>query len=106
MGVRMSTEGEARVVRDVQPLVAVDGPGVGALRTAGEVAEPGARRRPEAERTVEMEPRTRFRGRVGDRVEIVEGAGIHLACLAADDRRPVAEPQFLHPPASLVLDGD
>jgi hypothetical protein len=66
--------------------VRVGDPRVRALGTPDEVAERRARRRPEPECAVDVEPGTVGLCRVRDRLEVVEGAGVHLAGLRADDR--------------------
>ena len=79
-------ERQPAVVWDVQPLVGVGGPRVGA-RDAGHLR--GARRRgrgPQAECAVHVQPRLRT-ARVGDdRIERIGGACVHVAGLGADDR--------------------
>ena len=47
---------DAAVVRDVERLVRVGRPGVGALEPVDEVAQPGRRRGPEPERAVDVDP--------------------------------------------------
>ena len=59
VGVR--AERDAAVVRDVEPLVGVGRPRVGPLRARREVAERRARRGPQPERTVDVEPGARAR---------------------------------------------
>ena len=87
VGVR--AEGDAAVVRDVEPLVGVGRPRVGPLRPGDEMAERRAGRGPQPERTVDVEPGARALDRVRDRDEVVEHASVHLARLRADDRRPL-----------------
>ena len=53
---RVGAEGVAAVVRDVEPLVAVDGPRVGGLEPRGEVPGGRAGRRPQAEGAVDVDP--------------------------------------------------
>ena len=86
-------ENERGVVRDVQPLVRVRDPGIGALGAAHEVTELRTCRGPQPKRTVDVEPGPVVGARVGDLVEVVEGARVHLARLRADDGRPVARGQ-------------
>ena len=55
-------------------------------------AHRGRRGRPEPEGAVDVEPRPGPGGHdVGDGVEGIEGAGVHLARLGADDRRTVGQ---------------
>jgi hypothetical protein len=70
--------------------VRVGDPRLRALGAADEVAELRARHGPEPERSVDVQPGAVRFGRAGDCVEVVEGAGVHLAGLGADDRRRVA----------------
>ncbi len=90
MRVGVRAEGDPAVVRHVQPLVRVGRPGVRALRAGRERPQRRRRRGPQPERAVDVEPRAGLRRRVGDRVEVVARAGVHLAELGAHDRRPAA----------------
>ncbi len=93
----MGAEDEPAVVRDVEPLVRVGRPRVGALDARDEVpraAALAAAHSPNAPSTCSQAP-VPARG-VGDRVERVERAGVDVAGLRADDRRAV------EPPASAV----
>ena len=80
-------EGEAAVVRDVEPLVRVGRPRVGALDAGDQVRGARARRRPTARRRRRRAPRRRAVGDVAIGVERIEGAGVDVARLRADDRR-------------------
>ena len=62
-------------------------PRVGGGVTPDEVRQPWARRRPEAERAVDVDPGSVRVGDRDDRLEVVERAGVHLAGLRADDQR-------------------
>ena len=64
-------------------------PRVGRGVTLDEVRQLRARRGPEAERAVDVDPRAVRVGDGDDRLEVVERSGVHLAGLCADDRRPV-----------------
>ena len=86
----MRAEHEARVVRDVQPFVRVGRPRVGAFDAVHQRPEIRRCRSPETERTVDVQPRARRFGRVGDLGQRVDRPGVHLADLGADDRRAVA----------------
>ncbi len=60
-------------------------PRVGPLAAPQERAPPRAGGRPEAEGAVDVDPGARPPGGVADRVERVDGAGVHVAGLGADD---------------------
>src|SRR5437773_9314104 len=85
---RMGDEGDAAVVRHVQPFVRIGRPRVGAVMPVHEVGMSIAGCSPEPECTVDMEPRTGALEDVGDLSRRVEGAGVHLPELRTDDRRP------------------
>ena len=105
--IRMRAEGDAGVVGDVQPLVAVRRPRVGALRSAHEVTKVARCSRPESECTVDVEPRARSIHRVGDRAEVVERTRVHFACLPTDDCRHVPETgKLADAHAALIVSGD
>ena len=97
---RVRAEGDAAVVGDVQPLVRVGRPRVRPLGASRQVAQRRARGGPEPERAVHVQPRPGGLRGVGDRREVVAGAGVDLADLRADDRRPVVELERVdrHPP--------
>ena len=56
MGGRIGDEDEAEIERQVQPFVAVGRPGVGLVRAVEQVAIFPARRHPQAERAIDMDP--------------------------------------------------
>ena len=85
----MRAKGQPGVVGDVQPLVRVGRPRVGALDAGDEVAEPRRDGRPEPERTIDVQPGSRALDGVGDLQERIERARVHVPGLRADDRRPV-----------------
>src|SRR5439155_25900850 len=62
-------------------------PGVGAFHACRELTERRRRGRPEAEGSVDVEPRARSRGGVGNRVHVVARARLHLAELCDRERR-------------------
>jgi hypothetical protein len=97
----VGAEGQAGVVGDVQPLVRVEGPRVGAAGTGDEMAQRRACGGPQAEGPVDVEPRPRLCRGVGDGIKVVEGAGIDLAGLGADDRRHVPGGKLLAQPGDL-----
>ena len=82
---------EAAVVADVQPLVRVGRPRVGALEPATRCRSRG-NCRPQPERAVDVHPGIRVRSPRRRSAPRVEGAGVHVAGLGADDasggRRP------------------
>src|SRR5215203_7306769 len=80
---RASAEDEATVVRDVQPLVGVGGPGVGLLHTFREIPQGRAGGRPHPERPVHMDPSADFPGSGADGAEGIDSAGVHVARLRA-----------------------
>src|SRR5829696_8854756 len=84
MGVGVRAEDEARVVRDVQPLVGVGGPRVGALDAPGEMSRGRACSGPQPERAVHVHPGTGLAGHVADGVEGIYGAGVDVTGLCAD----------------------
>ena len=88
LGIR--AEGNAGVVGHVQPLVRVRRPGVGTLGTGGKVAKARRCGGPEAERPVHVEPRAGALDGVRDRGDVVARAGVDVAELRTDDRRPIA----------------
>src|SRR5947209_19262971 len=53
---RMASDGQAAVVRDIEPLVRVGGPGIRQLDAVDEMLAIGARRRPQSERAVDVQP--------------------------------------------------
>ncbi len=84
---RMRGEHQPGVVGHVQPLVRVGRAGVGALDAADVVAQRIACRRPQAERAIDVQPRAVRRGEIGDGVDRIERARVHVAGLRADNRR-------------------
>src|SRR5262249_621962 len=99
----MRAEDEPRVVRHVQPLVRIGRPRVGTLDAAYEMAKLRRSGRPETERAVDVQPGSTSGDGVRNCVEIVESPGVHLACLRADDRRPLVESQRCDIHAALVV---
>ena len=87
MRVGVRDEGQARVVGDVEPLVRVGGPRVGASDAGDEVSQRRRGRRPQAEGAVDVDPGAVLGRRVAHLVERVEGAAVDLAGLRAHDRR-------------------
>ena len=87
----VADEGEAAVVGHVQPLVAVRDHRVGALDARGQRRRPRRDAREQPEGAVDVEPGAVLLGQVGQRVDRVEVARVHLAGVADDDRRRAAE---------------
>ena len=82
------------VVRRVQRLVRVRGPGVGLRRARGEVLQPRRGRRPQPKGPVNVDPGSCFTGRRDNRFERVEGSGVHVPCLQDQERARI---QARHP---------
>ena len=81
---RTSDDRDAAVVGDVEPLVTVGGPRVRSVQALDEIGAARIGERPQTERTIDVEPTVARRHPVGDLVERVEGAGVHLTGLSAD----------------------
>ncbi len=74
MGLGLGDESVAAVVGNVEPLVAVGGPGVGGFEAAGEAGVARAGGSPESEGAINVNPRT-VAARDGDEsVEVIEAA--------------------------------
>jgi hypothetical protein len=104
--VRIADEGEAAVVGDVEPFVGIRGPRIGFTDTGGKVGTRGRGGGPEAESSIDVNPRT---GGVGDATDFangVDGAGVHVPSLRADDRRTGEGGDFFGDHATLDVDGD
>src|SRR3977135_1152470 len=80
MDVRVTHKGKARVVRDVEPLVAVDRDGVCTLHPLGEMPRQRRDRGEQAEGTVNVQPRVVLTGQRGHVVQRVEITGVDVAC--------------------------
>ena len=88
LGGRVANGHEPAVVADVQPLVGIGRPRVGALDAGDEVSQLRADVGPQPEGAVDVQPCVRVVGqRIGHRIGRVEGTGIHVAGLDADDGR-------------------
>ncbi len=93
---RVADDDDPRVVRHVQPLVGVGRPGIGPVEARDAVAQPGRRGCPQPEGAVDVEPGVRSLAHgVDDLRQRIEGAGVHVAGLGADDRRAVEASQRL-----------
>ena len=87
MGLGIAHDGIAAVVRGLQPLVAVGGPGIGVPCPGGERPGLGAGERPQAESAVDVDPCAASVGDRRDLADRIEGPGIDLPGLGDDDRR-------------------
>ena len=85
----MRDEGQPGVVGDVEPLVRVGGPRVGASDAGDEVAVRGRGAGPQAEGAVDVDPGAVLVGDVAHGVEGIERAAVDLARLRAHDGRAV-----------------
>ncbi len=86
VGGAVADRDDAAVVGHVEPLVAVGRPRVGVAGARHEVRERRARRRPQAERAVDVHPRAVLARGGGDLGERVERARVDVARLRAHDR--------------------
>ena len=82
----MGHERIAAIERNVQPLVAVGGPGVGLLRSSEQVPVCGARGGPQPERAIDVHPSSVPFGDGDQRGEILVHAGVDVAGLEMHDR--------------------
>ena len=82
-------QGDAAVVRRVQPLVSVGRPGVGGGGARDLAGQLGACGGPQPEGTVDMHPRALRMRPVDERAERVAGTAVDVAGLEAHDRRGV-----------------
>src|SRR5207302_10833586 len=89
---RGADEREARVVWHVEPLVAVRNDRVRALDASGEMRRLPRRAREEPERAVDVEPRAVTLGEIGEGVDRIEVARVHLSGVPNDDRGRAVEP--------------
>jgi hypothetical protein len=89
MNIWVSAEGVARVVRNIEPLVAVTTPRIGTLEPVHEMSQRRTRRGPQAESTVDVEPGAHASSLVGNPREVIERASVDVAGLGNDDRRGV-----------------
>ncbi len=105
-GFGVADEGEAAVVADVGPFVAVGGPGVGLFEAGGEMAVVGRHGGEEAEGAIDVDPGAGFVGDFADFRCRVEGAGVDVAGLDADDGVSVEGREGVGAHAALAVDGD
>ena len=105
-GFGVADEGEAAVVADVGPFVAVGSPGVGLFEAIREMAVVGGRGGEEAEGAIDVDPGAGFVGDFADFGGGVEGAGVDVAGLDADDGGFVERGEGVGAHAALPIDGD
>jgi hypothetical protein len=80
-------EGITTVIGDVQPLMSVRRPGVCLPRSCEEMSVASTRRRPESERSVDVNPRAVLFGNWDQRLKIIECTDAEVACLEHDNSR-------------------
>ena len=88
VGPGVGAEHVAGVVGHVQPLVAVGGPRVGLLDPRGQMPGRGARRGPEPEGAVDVDPRPVLVSGLAGQGQVVAGARVHVHGLHANDGGP------------------
>ena len=86
---RVSAERDPGVIRNVEPLVSVGRPRVRAIGPGDEVPQRRAGRGPQTKSAVDVQPRTRLVRDVGDLLQRIDRARVHVAGLSADDPRSV-----------------
>src|ERR1700728_4332404 len=86
---RVGDECVAAVVGDVEPLVAVGGPGIGRAGSGAQVTKARTGIGPESEGAVDVYPRVVAPGDGNQLLERVEDAGVELARLQNDDGWPI-----------------
>src|SRR5277367_2484645 len=77
---------DSAVIADVWPFVSVGGPRIGLIKSACQVAKFWRGVGPEAKCAVHVNPGASFFRAYADLFGGIERAGIHVACLDADDR--------------------
>ncbi len=82
----MARKDKGRIIRHVQPLVAIDGDRVGCFQAAQQMRACRVAGGEEAERPIDMQPRPIAFAEFGQRREIVKLAGIYLARAGNHDR--------------------
>jgi hypothetical protein len=102
---RPTDEGDAAVVRDVQPLVRIGGPRIGPVQPGDEPGPGRVGERPQPECAVDVQPAGPLRQPIGDLVEGVERTGVHLAGLRTHQDGPVEIGQQVGPHPALVVGG-
>ena len=103
---------DAVVVRHVEPLVRVVGPGVGQFSTVQQCAAVAAGPAPQPERAVDVHPCLFGVRDLADAAQRVNRAGVHVAGLRGDDDRSIERGQRAlerlgaHPPLLVGVDLD
>src|SRR5215469_4908202 len=83
----MRSDRDAAVVRHVEPLVAIDGPGISEFGAFGERAKRRADACPQAECAINMYPAPVFVYGVGNFSKRIEPSGVHIAGLRSNKNR-------------------
>src|ERR1700693_2216069 len=76
------------VVRNGQPPVRISAPGVGQLHTVEKRALAATGATPQSEGAVDVQPRATLMSGSRDVGKRIDRAGVHFACLRANDGRP------------------
>ena len=100
-------EGDAAVVRDIEPLVPVRRPGIGAGQASGQVRTRRIRQCPQPERAIDMHPRVMPLGPLQDGRERIKPTGVDLARLGTDHHRAgyvLGQAFSAHPPLIIGRD--
>ena len=95
VGLGIPDDHDPRVVGDVEPLVAVGGPGVGPTGAADEGGERRARGGPQPEGAVDVEPAAPLADQGADLLQRIEGPRVHVPRLGGDDQRAGAAGEHL-----------
>ncbi len=102
----VADDGETGIVRHVQPLVAVRGPGVGFGKSGDEMRALRRRGGPQAVGAVDVHPGAGFARPCTDFGGGIEGAGIDVAGLQAKEGAVVQVRQCVRTQAALTIDGN
>jgi hypothetical protein len=87
VGFRVGAEDQARVVRHVEPLVRVGGPGVSLLHAGYQRPKSRTGGSPQPEGAIDVDPYIAFVRQVTDLADLVDGSGVDIAHLGTNDRR-------------------
>ena len=74
MRMNVADNREPGIVRNLQPLVTIGRPTVGAIQPGRPVLQLGHGARPKAKGTIHMQPGVVFRGQIGQTIKVIEGA--------------------------------
>ena len=89
----IADEGQAAVIRNIEPLVGVGGPGIGIGHSRHQVGMTRAGRGPQSERSVHVDPGACRMRAAADLRHRIERPGIHVAGLHAHDARSAPTPE-------------